>query len=583
MFCYHCGNEMKDGVIYCSKCGTAISQNAEEEAAVTEEQIVDEKDFIQIPEVKQKKNWHNKALGIFIFVIMAGLCIVQGRELMNDPFEKVISAWNKTAANNAGDSLMEQATGIGKAINAAVNNASSVRGNLSLVQAPFSLDPNDRLSGIDIAYQLEQDIPNKKFYFNSYFNMDEKNIMGIELFANNEQIKAAMPGMVEGYFSVPMKNLGKAYKDSLFNQSQPMDIADDYSLMLYPEAYPEEASPTHLVFKTKNKEWLQRFKAEATADRLGYTDLWIDDTTSLNCQAYTISITPDKATALLQEYVQFLKTDTDVQVYIDELIEEFCLKHYISSVIMKEELKPIQDDLFKGLEQFEINEASFTCYVDKNEIIRYFEVALGCSSYGEFAHIDLTGYLSDTGLRAKDNLYIQVLMQAGLVSEMEEVLESDGLLMEFRSSQYEDGDSIITEGECNMGNSDDEGIKTNWNLAYNTMDSAYVFHAALTADGQESKGGINAYSNGTLQIPIKGESFNLIMDTIDFTTSDSFFKDKLRLEGAYRFDNSIGTMTQPTGTEYKLLEMNESELYAIKMEMAGNIEKLMNEMAIIYN
>ncbi|MEE8402545.1 MAG: zinc-ribbon domain-containing protein, partial [Candidatus Hydrothermarchaeaceae archaeon] len=76
MFCKHCGNEMPDESIFCSKCGKGVSEKPKETTPVKEKPVVETppKPIKKTVKTPEKKGSGGKVVG----VLLVGLIVFIG-------------------------------------------------------------------------------------------------------------------------------------------------------------------------------------------------------------------------------------------------------------------------------------------------------------------------------------------------------------------------------------------------------------------------------------------------------------------------------------------------------------------------
>ena len=511
-----------------------------------------------------KKNNRGLIAGLIILVVVAAIGVLAGPKLFASPLAKVAGAFAATAENTQkAQSVFEQATGIGAAYQAAESGKSKIDGQLTIE----NFTGYEEMSGLGLYYQIDTDMPGKLAYMDLGLMMDTARLVDIEMYANNETAAFAVPDIINGYFSMPLKNIGAAYKASIFNRYQPMDIADDYSLSFFDETL---NNVPITALSTKHIEWGKRLQKEITAEKTDKADLPVGDTT-VSCQGYKISMADDKATAYLHDYVTFWESDPDAQATLDELIAASAAQNSYSTGMspqaLEQQLKQQFSLIFTEMKEMQISNLAYHCYVDDKGLLRKTILTATLTYQDEPLEIEFDTDLTGTS-RAADEINASLHM----------TVDDETISMHFFNKEYLDNEKVMIDGGFLLGDEYTDLINSNWTLSYNTSDNAYDFSGEINV---EDEGAVLLTSTGLLEIPQKGKSFQITMDSIKMTI-DGLEDENVTLSGSFGLSELADAVKVPSGTEYKLFELDESTLQSLVFEAYGNVMRLASEFSDIF-
>lgn len=528
-----------------------------------------------VPAPAPKKNNHGLIAGVAILAIIALVGIVAGPKLFGSPLTNVLSALNKTVENTVKvDTMFEQATGMGAAYEATMKGKSRFNAQLTLEEVSPTIDPENTAAGVGIYFQSDSDMENKLLFGDIGLTMDAAKLISMEVYANEETAAFAFPDFVSGYFSMPLKNIGAAYKESIFSEYQMLDIPDDYSLSLFEDTLADLSSDQNLInLSKKHSDWGKRFQKDVTVEKIDAVDLPSGEST-ISCEGYKIAMTPEKATAFLRDYMTFWETDEDAQAAVDEFITGYVSQDMYTTGMSVDELKQEMhsefDEMTTTIKEMNIKNFALNCYIDENGLLRKAGYTATVTHLDDPTELIMEWDINLMGeTRVADD--VDVSFQASV--------DEETVSAKFYNMQSANGDVIATDGGLYFNAMDQDTIQTVWNIAYNTTDNTYSFDSELDIP---DAGIMSLTSNGLLEIPQKGKSFKLSMDSIDILVDSVDEEVDLQFSGLLSLNELTEAVQQPTGTEYKVFELDEGKMQAIIFEAYGNLMNLSNEFSSIF-
>ena len=396
MFCKECGNELKDGSMFCGKCGTkVVSESAEnevsedatvpmEEAPVeetpVEEAPVEETSQSSAPQVAPKKKKFPKVLAIVaaVVLILGGGFLLFKDAIMNKmmDFRSAETRLQYAYSNSAkewGEFTGEVVTEVSKITDTSEGTATAIfsirigEGIKTILEESSGVD----LGEIDTVYvSCEVAFEEDKLYYDIAIGLQEAKLLSVNVVADLE----------EGLIALSIPELSDTAIEIAFATDVEFDMEEFATIMSQKDVYMqmlEDILPDEELIEDMVPRYVEAI-IKAMADVKSESATLEVEGVSQKATAYTVNFNADTVRRIGEEIANAVKEDEELEAYL----KEFCTTWLFAVDI---ESDKVWENTYKQLtgaiekvfdefaEYFELNIAIVT-WVDSDYEIIGFEV-----------------------------------------------------------------------------------------------------------------------------------------------------------------------------------------------------------------
>ena len=634
MRCPYCNQEIEEGSKVCSICGNALTaeQAAETSVPTAAAEAASEPQNAGLPapaEPNNKKKWVVPAAVAGVAAVAAGAYVMMNQV---DPKDAVIDAFKSIVAEEQVNPA-EELFGISELMEKLNTESSEVAVKLTFEDTS---DPDlGMLATGSMGVTSYSDLENMKLGMDMNIGYADMDLVTMQLYMDKEQIAAAIPELSSRTF---MLNYGEDLEGQLaaspyLGAMLTASGVDMTGLNAYLEKCMEIAESGNQFFDVEalwnrykeGSKAIDDLKASMTAEKIDKRDFTIEGE-NVSCKGYHATVTRDALVQFMKTTKDFFLTDetlkNDMISYLNMVTELQGTMAMLADPEMQsaeemqqqmwQEAEASIDSLIEALETT-MSDVVLDVYVTKDGKMAGFDyettftpvVPAGAEAGAEAeaaVEADAGEGAADTGTGAAEdaadaetdaageNAAAETVKVSGsvafaggynMLANVDAVMNmenSGGETVTFtvnKTGTYEAGKSHTT-GLTGTMESGEESFSFVYDGSYQAEDGTYEISLDLL-EGEESQ--MKITSNGYFENVVKGESFDLYMDTIRFETPIlTGENDYLELSGSYQVGPLETAVEIPEGESFDLLAGTEADYNEILTEMSGNVFALMMQL-----
>ena len=587
MKCPYCNQEIEDGSQVCALCGRALltedgGQNAPGEAlqggAGVSQAETGKSEPAAGEDPKQGKKWVIPVLAAGAAIVVAGGVFALTRR--EDPKETVINAF-KSITEKEQLSPADEMFGsreLGKKLSKA-----SMQGTVSLTLESCMNPTVNSLATGSLEIGMKKDIENKKASVSYGVGYGGMELADMDLYFDEKQLVAAVPALLSKAFTL---NYGEDLEGQLAASPYLGTVLEQYGMDLggighYMETCMDLAAGDQKLFDLKElweryKEGsraIDNLKEAMTVEKTEKKEFTIDEK-PVDCSGYHVVITKDAMIDFLDVSREFFLSDETLKsdfIQYMELIGE--LQSSMQSLygigmpqspeMMQQELwQMAQGEFDKFLAQLDesMGDVAMNVYVRKDKKMAGFDFESAAEIEGEVIQIrGEAAFAGGYNMGANMTAFVELEGEDGKTVALS--YESTGAYEKDKSWETYIRGTVEAAGES-FGISCEstcEAAGDAWDYA---LDLTFL-------SGKMSVGSLS--SNGVIEIPQKGESLRIDMDSIRVESPMAGAGPAIELSGSCEAGPLTEEVTVPEGDPFDILAATEEEYQAVGMEIYGNL------------
>lgn len=589
MKCPHCNQEVEDGITICPICGKEmpVTETEETETTETTETTVQEPEVV--PAVEEEPAKKSKKTLVIAGIIAAAAVIAVGAAVMmpkKSPKDTVIDAFKSIVAEDQTDP-MEELFGWNAMYTKMQKESSEVDTEFQLQES--SDETINQLATGKFAMTAMSNVAEKKMAFDmgiGYANMDLANL---EFYLDDKEMVAAIPEFSSKAFALNYADdlagqierspyLGQMFADTGIDAGGFSDYLTKVNEMAASETKMFDVNALWTRYKEGSKaiDDLKAAMTVADAEKKNFTI----DSKEVSCKGYNVTITKDAMVQFLTTTKDFFLTDEtlkkDFIQYSGLITDLYGSMGSMYSDMADSTPEELQREAWTSAEEevnaliAQINEKmgdlNMVVYVTKEDKMASFDynttMKIDTEELKVYGTVDFAG-----GYNMFANVNATVNIEDSLAQKISFVVNKTGA--------YEKDKSLTGEFTASMSNDVETyafDIKGNYAADTGSYDLTLDVLANETSMGTIS-------STGLVQNLVKGESFELVMDSIRLESSMLTGSDEyIELSGFYKAGPLTSTIEQPDGNRFDILSATEEDWSAISTEIVGNVFALMGSL-----
>lgn len=242
LFCTKCGNKLPADAKFCSKCGAQIGEETSgvetkeiiQETPMVDTEILGEENKEEKPKKAKKPRKIMKNLGIvaiiLVILLVAGLVFKDTIVYSMFPDKYIMSSLNKTFKEVNKDLKHTQATFLGDTLSKSTTNDLKLMVNSASSSVPFLNQTLNMFSGMGIELNTATDMKNNAFYLNGKTKFNGRDLVSLGLKLDDTELLVHVPELYNKSFTVPSKDLGRQWNQSVFAQETYMYVDEDLDI-----------------------------------------------------------------------------------------------------------------------------------------------------------------------------------------------------------------------------------------------------------------------------------------------------------------------------------------------------------------
>lgn len=619
MKCPFCNEEIEENSSVCPICGkTMTAEGVQEIAEGTVESVEETTETVkaaaetevhditveaetaakELEVVPATKKNNKKTLGIAAVIAVVGVVAVGAAVMMpkKNPKDVVINAFKSISAEGQ-TNPMDELFGW-KAMDEKLSKEASEI-NLEIQLQDSSDETVKMLSTGKLGMTVFNDPVNKKASGALGVGYADMNIANFEFYLDDKQVVAAIPELSKKAFSINYAEdlEGQLERSPFFGQMLSESGTDLTGLNNYLAKWNELASSDRQFFDVKSlwnrykegSKAIEDLKAAMTVAEKDKKSFTIDGKEE-SCQGYDVTITKDAL-------IQFMTTTKEFF-----LSDETLKKDFVDYTSLMTEIQSTMVYMYADTEKTpeELQAETWTDAAEQaDRLIEQMKESMGDVTLVVYARKD--GKMASFDYKTSVTVDEETLQVYGTVTfgggysmmanvkadvNMEDADGQKITLLADKTGTYEAGKSLA--GALTLTASSDmddrsEAFNIVLNGDYTAESGTYNLSATVQANGAEMG---KASSTGMIQNLVKGESFELIIDSAKVETDMLSYdgtSQYIDFSGLYRAAPLASTIEIPAGESFDVLAATETDYNAVYDEIVGNVYTIIMDVSSMVN
>lgn len=598
MKCPYCEQEIADGSAACPICGKALfggpeAESVKEEPAVSQAAASGEESesagagsaaetASSGQEPKKGKKWVIPAVAAAAVVIGGGAFAVSQAK---DPKDAVVDAFKSITAEgqvNPGEEIF----GVEELVKRLASESSEV--TMELRAEDSSNESLKPLATGTFFTDMKNDVENQKMSVAAGIGYADMNLATFQFYLDDTTMAAAIPELSSRVFTLNYaEDLEGQLANSPYLGSMLAESGVDLSGFAdYFAKCSEMASSGRQLFDLKalwnrykeGSKAVDDLKAAMTVEKAEKKEFTIDGS-AVSCKGYHVVLGKDALIQFVETSKEFFVSDetlkNDVISYLDLVLE---MQNAMAAGTGMEEqsAQAMQEELWSQAEtaldqvisqlKSSMGDVVLNVYVKKDGTMAGFDYET-TAVMGE-EEVKLYGDVSFGGG------YNMMANVKGTLNVEDSAGETVTVSLD-KTGEYEAGKTWTSGLAGTLGDGTDSFGFT-FDSTYQAEDGTYELTLDLLS-GEESM--ISVVSSGYVENLVKGESFDLYMDSIRLETPlVTGTNEYLELSGSYKAGVLEGEVEMPEGDGLDILAATEEDFMNVATEMTGNLFGLMMQM-----
>lgn len=530
---------------------------------------------IQPPaEIKNPDN-KNKKLMIGGVILVALIAIfIFASSAMGGVKSKFTDAFNSTFSKNSfGESSFEKATQASKIFEKIASGSTKQKGYIQLNKLP-SEELNSMLKDSGITFEGLKDIESKKISGSIGIMYSGAELAKMFIYADEENAGISIPVLFKDFITIPLKDMGEKYNQSIFAGYGQFPYGDDFDIDLFEVTTVENDYADDMIksYLKTNGAMLAEVTKNVEFTKLEDKAITIDGKEE-NCKGYSAVVKGEDIKKIIASFSEFISKDEEFDKFFTEIAQAQYTQYNLTYGSMngniteeqyKTQMKMQLALMFSQLQQYTIDDEKFEIYVGNDKRIKSMVVTSGIGMAS-----DRFDYIFELTLGNSSNPFENFDLKITMTMNGEEVI------INFSNDSVVDGDTIRNDGKM-LVNSGYEKIMGTLVSNYNTKNGEYDFTLKLGSDV------INLFdisSKGIMTVDNANNMIAITIDEINLAYDDGYGLQSLQLEGSYSIEKLNEEVTMPVGNMVGLFDLNQNAFGNLILEIQGNLQMIQQKLA----